>query len=164
MADVVVIEGLDELRREMRLMPKHFDYALRVAIRRAGQRTAKEAKGLLPARSRLARSITSRLQYHPIVAEVGSSARPDRVLSIHVGRRIGEPPASSAIARWHKNRGLEELSRRERAEVWKIVNAIRARGVRPLPFLTGALERALPEIDRYLRDALVYVMGKLARR
>lgn len=84
----------------------------------------------------------------------------DHYQYVESGRRIGAKGVPiSALLEWMRRKGIDPGKRNGRA--WAIQSAIRARGIRPRPFLQKALDGLSPDmavfethIDRRLKEIL----------
>lgn len=168
------IDGLDELRRRSGLAPRAFDRVSRIVVRRAGYRVRRESREIVPG-TVFDRSILMSSAGGGFTALVGSTASERTVRSIHEGRKPGEAPSLAATARWLRTRGLSGTvsvsTRRRRAggqnaamALARTVQAeIRARGTKPIQFLTRALPPSLGDIHRYFREETAKALRKVAR-
>lgn len=171
------IDGLEELRRRSGLAPRAFDRVSRIVVRRAGYRVRRESREIVPG-TVFDRSILMRQGTGGLTALVGSIAPERTVRSIHAGRKPGEAPGLKATARWIRTRGLagsvSVTTRRQVrrgavrpdaiAALARTVQAeIRARGTRPIQFLTRALPPSLADIHRYFREEIGKALAKVAR-
>lgn len=178
------IDGLDSLRRRMGSASRAIDREVRPEIRAAATLVRDEARRRAPGRV-MQPSIQHRVLAGGMSAIVGSVAK--TALSIHQGRRPGAVVRVGLILGWIRRYGivaavpvsrrrtiarrgtarrrdaLNQLQSQEREQALAIVERIRARGTRPLPFLIPAAIASRDRVQRRIRDGVARAIRQVAR-
>lgn len=103
-------------------------------------------------------SIRSDYTASDMSAKVHSVMPPHRAMSIEVGRKPGEVPPYLQIARWvtgrryMQTRHAAALSREQKAEIERVIQAIKAGGSKPKRFISGAHEAIKKDLPKALNE------------
>lgn len=174
----IEFQGLDEFRRSLG-NPAILKTELRRAeregldvIRDNVKSNAGQFSNVLP------NSVRREIGTDGLIGTVGSVAK--TAYSIEKGRRPGEAPSYEKIERWltHRGTGAVQIIRSRRYvrprrgsadaralrdQAVQIVNVIRAKGTKPLPFILPAAAKSENKVTRIFDDAVTRALKRLVR-
>ncbi len=167
-------DGLDRLRKQLGASKATWERALRIAVRRSALRARREAREIVPGPI-FDRSIVERVQSAELAATVFSLAARRTAESIAGGREPGQAPSIKQLEDWIRRYGLSgsvnvATGRRRRgsqaamrALAVRLRRRIKARGTRPIPFISGAVQPSMADFRRYLTEAVARAMRSTFR-